>query len=247
MTRLADVRVPAGGFDPTDADARRDPYPYYAWLLRNDPVHRGAHGFWYVSRYDDVRSVLTDHRFTRTGIRDFWQDLVGPGPLTTVVREVILFQDEPGHRRLRDVIGTVLTPAAVRRLEPRINRIVDDVLAVFGPRGEMDVLNDLAYPLALSVVCEVVGLDVGDYPRLRTWSIDIGRTLDRAVGSGELARGHAALVEFGDYLGDLILRGPGRQTSGLLGAMLDGSGNGESQRSPSVLHSCCSSWVWPFE
>lgn len=236
MTRPTGDLVSADGFDPTLADVRRDPYPYYRWLLRDDPVHQGAHGVWYVTRFDDVRSVLTDGRFERAGIRDFWQDLIGPGPLTAVVRDVILFQDDPDHRRLRDVIGAVLTPAALRRLEPRIHRIVDDVLAVFGPRGEMDVINDLAYPLALTVICEILGLDNEDYERLRRWSLDIGRTLDRAIGAAELSRGHTAILEFADYLSELILCRPGEHRAGLLGTMLAGNGgNGRNIRLTEVV------------
>jgi hypothetical protein len=78
-SRRPSRRSPRPG--PTSADVQRDPSPHYHWPHRHDPVHRGAMGLWYLTRYTDVRAVPNDDRFLRAGIRDFWLELVGPGPL----------------------------------------------------------------------------------------------------------------------------------------------------------------------
>ncbi|MFD2351218.1 hypothetical protein ACFSTC_20635 [Nonomuraea ferruginea] len=141
------MTVPIGaGFDPVDPAVLRDPYPYYAWLLRHDPVHRGANGIWYVTRYDDVRTVLGEARFGRAGIRDFWASLVGPGPLSEVLRHTIFFQDDPDHERLRSLIGPAFTPRLIRRMGAEIEQTARDLLRPLRRRGEMDLVERLRLP-----------------------------------------------------------------------------------------------------
>jgi cytochrome P450 len=219
MTRSATCPVPATGFDPTAPEVLRDPYPSYAWLLRNEPVHRGVGELLFVSRYEDVRAVMNDDRFRRDGIRDLWTGLVGTGPLGDVVRHTVLFQDEPDHSRLRGLVAAPFTARAVRELKPEIDRIVGVLLAPAARRGHLDVINDFAYPLALDVIMSVLGLPAEDRDRIRRWSLDIGPTLDLVAGEDEIRRGQAAVVELVDYLDKLIADGrvPG---DGLLGVML---------------------------
>jgi cytochrome P450 len=214
------VAAPATGFDPNDRDVRRDPYPYYHWLLRHDPVHRGAKGVWYVSRYPDVRAVLTDARFGRAGIRDTWKELIGPGLLSRIVGDIILFQDEPDHGRLRDVVGPAFAPGALRGMRPRIAALVAGMLAEPAERGQLDVVAELSYPLALTVVLDVLGLPIADRDEIGAWSRAIGRTLDRGTGPPEIAAGHRAVAEFAEYVEELIRRRRGAPGTDLLGTML---------------------------
>lgn len=215
MSQLAGQPILVVCFDPSDLDVQRDPYPYYRWLLRNDPVHRGANGIWFVSRYDDVRAVLGEDRLVREGIRDFWAHLVGAGPLSGILSRTLLFQDEPDHTRLRTLIMPAFAPRALRALEPEIDRLVEEL--VDPSAGQLDVINDVAYPLALGVISVVLGLPAEDRDRIRAWSLRIGPTLDLAAGAGEIADGQAAMAELTDYLTNLIRvrRGAGD----LLGAL----------------------------
>ncbi|SMC51316.1 cytochrome P450 [Lentzea albidocapillata] len=224
MTQLAGHPIPVACFDPSAPEVQRDPYPYYHWLLRNDPVHRGVNGIWFVSRYDDVRAVLAEDRLVRQGIRDFWSQLVGPGPLSGILSRTLLFQDEPDHSRLRALVMPAFAPRALRSLVPEIDRLVDEL--VDPSAGELDVINDVAYPLALGVISAVLGLPPKDRDLIRAWSLRIGPTLDLAAGPGEIADGQAAMAELTDYLTDLIRvrRGSGD----LLGTLCaDGSASRE--------------------
>ena len=214
------MAVPAGAFDPTDDEVQRDPYPSYRWLLRHDPVHRGADGVWYVSRFADVRKVLNDARFSRAGIREFWKELIGPGLLSRIVGDIILFRDEPDHGRLRAVVGPAFAPVALRRLEPTVARVTDDLVAAAAPRGSLNVVDELAYPLALTVILEILGLSTDDLARIGAWSRAVGRTLDRGVDHLVIARGHRAVAEFAHYVEELVEpRRPGPDDD-LLGVML---------------------------
>lgn len=202
---LADA-VPA--FDPTAAHVRHDPYPSYHRLLRHDPVHRGAQQVWYVSRFADVRAVLGDERFARDGIRRFWTDLVGPGLLSQIVGDIILFRDEPDHGRLRRVVGPAFSPSALRRMEPMIDTTVEDLLRPVRPLGAMDVVTDLAYPLALRAVLTLLGLPADDANVIGRWSRAVGRTLDRGATAEDMRQGHTAIAEFADYVERALARRP---------------------------------------
>lgn len=219
------MTVPIGaGFDPVDPAVLRDPYPYYAWLLRHDPVHRGANGIWYVTRYDDVRTVLGEARFGRAGIRDFWATLVGPGPLSEVLRHTIFFQDDPDHERLRSLIVPAFTPRLIRRMGTEIEQTARDLLRPLRERGEMDLVDDFAYPLALATISTLLGMPARDRDALRAWSVDIAPTLDLLASPEEIARGQAAMGQFAEYLTELIAdrrRSPGDD---LISAMIEATG-----------------------
>jgi cytochrome P450 len=222
------VAIPPAGFTAASPVVQRDPYPYYHWLLRNDPVHRGADGMWYVSRYADVRSVLSDQRFGRAGIRDFWVGLVGPGPLSEILRHTLFFQDSPDHDRLRALLAPAFTPRSVRAMEPMIDDVVDELLAPLVRRGGMDVVNDFAYPLALTVIARVLGIPAADRDRFRSWTMGFSPTLDLAATAAEVERGHAAMGEFVEYLDAFIARSH-PAPDGLLGALV-GAANGSGAR-----------------
>jgi cytochrome P450 len=208
------------GFDPADPAVLRDPYPSYAWLLRNDPVHRGANAIWYVTRYDDVRTVLGEPRFGRAGIRDFWATLVGPGPLSEVLRHTIFFQDDPGHARLRELIGPAFTPRLIRTMQARIEQDTRDLLRPLRAQGRMDVVDDFAYPLALATISTLLGMPAGDRDALRAWSVAIAPTLDLLAGPDEIARGQAAMGQFVAYLTELIRHRRANPGEDLISAMI---------------------------
>ncbi|MFC5818580.1 cytochrome P450 [Nonomuraea harbinensis] len=219
------MTVPIGaGFDPVDPAVLRDPYPYYAWLLRHDPVHRGANGIWYVTRYDDVRTVLGEARFGRAGIRDFWASLVGPGPLSEVLRHTIFFQDDPDHERLRSLIGPAFTPRLIRRMGAEIEQTARDLLRPLRRRGEMDLVDDFAYPLALATISTLLGMPARDRDALRAWSVDIAPTLDLLASPEEIARGQAAMGQFAEYLTELIAERRRNPGDDLISAMIEATG-----------------------
>ncbi len=220
---IAGIEPPATGFDPFTDAVRRDPYPHYHWLLRNDPVHRGAHGMWYVSRYADVRHVMSDTRFGRAGFRTFWSQLVGPGPLSDILAYTVFFQDPPDHTRLRQLIHRAFSPRIVNALDPWIVELVDELLEPVMERGEMDVIYDFAYPLPLTVIAQLLGIPGEDRGQFRDWSLAIGPTIDTAVAPDLIERGQVAMGEFADYMRGLfpaIRRSP---RDDLLSALLQSS------------------------
>lgn len=192
-------------FNPLLAELRVDPHPYYRRLREKDPFHRTWAGDgWVVSRYDDVLEVLTDRtlssderhlrrwptmraRSNRAGIPDPYET-----DLTSMLR-----RDPPDHTRLRGLVGQAFTPRAVLRMKPRIEALVDELLAAFPTHGEIELIRDFAAPLPVTVIAEMLGVPSADRDRFRHWSDEAVKIL----GDSTLDEVRAGLVAFGELGG----------------------------------------------
>jgi cytochrome P450 len=214
---LAEIPPPPGGFNPYTDEVRQDPYPYYRWLLRNDPIHSGAGGMWFVSPYADVKHVMSDARFDRSaGFRATWTQIVGPGPLRDIMGRTIFFADPDDHARLRRLIQRAFAPRITESLAPQIGEIVDQLLESALELGQMDAIAAFAYPLPLIVLARLLGVPAEDREQLREWSLAIGPTVDFGVTPDARDRGNAAMGEFVEYVRELL---PALRQESLLGAL----------------------------
>ncbi|MEU3345423.1 cytochrome P450 [Streptomyces sp. NPDC006700] len=173
------------------AEFRRDPYPLYARMRRESPVHRGAQGIWYLTRYADVERALGDlrlsndrDRMTRAlGARD--GSLRDISRLTARLGRVMSNTDPPEHARLRKLVNRAFTVRRVEALRDRVQAVVDqlvDTALAAGPA--MDVIAALASRLPHSVVCELFGIPDGERERVKEWFRALGRMtedIDKAV------------------------------------------------------------------
>ena len=134
-----------------------------------------------VTRYNDVVTVLRDPRFGRAGFHPMLAAAqpraANPDPLPPSM----LFQDPPDHTRLRALVNKAFTPRVVEAMRPHVQDIVDGLLDRVVPTGTMDIIEDLAYPLPVTVICEMLGVPVSDQASIRQWSADLARSLD-AIG-----------------------------------------------------------------
>jgi cytochrome P450 len=124
-----------------------DPYPFYRELRETDPVHfDDSRGVWMLMRYDDISAVLHDDaRFTAR---------VGEGQPTSM-----LTSDPPQHTRLRSLVNKGFTARRVQSLRPRIEAIVDGLLDGLESSRDIDLIADFAYPLPITVIAELLGVD----------------------------------------------------------------------------------------
>ena len=165
-------------FNPMAPEFVADPYPTYHRLRAEDPVHQSPLGFWVLTRYEDVVSVLRDPRLIKEPIAAFVAARFGlPAPPTGMGLSM-LDRDPPDHTRLRGLVSKAFTPRVIERLRPHIQQIVDGLLdRVEGERG-MDLIEQFAYPLPVIVICEMLGVPVADHERFKGWGLDIARGLD---------------------------------------------------------------------
>ena len=133
-------------YDFFSPETRDNPYPLFDRLRDHDPVYQTDFGYWYVSRYDDVVSLLRDTRLTSgRGVPDSLG--VTDGPLREIMDSWMMALDGPPHRRARALISRAFTPRAVEALRPAIvsaaERLVDELVA----RGGGDLHRLLAFPV----------------------------------------------------------------------------------------------------
>jgi cytochrome P450 len=181
--------VPDNGFfaQVLDPINRADPYPVYA-RLRETPILREEDGTYLVSTYAEIRSLLQDPRVSsedlpklkhaRTGnpIRDFIINPVKDRIIET--HRPLLFRDPPDHAILRRLIMAQFTPERVRAMGGRVNALVADLIGRMRGRDEIDLVGDFAYPLPVTIICELLGIPPGDEQKFQSWSATLAGALD---------------------------------------------------------------------
>lgn len=176
-----------------------DPHPVYAELRALGPVHRvrlpppdAHHETWLVVGYEEARSALADPRLAKDGekigITFLDEELIG---------KYLLVADPPQHTRLRSLIAREFTGRRVAALRPRIQEITGELLDAMLPRGSADLVESLAGPLPLTVICELLGVPRPDRATLRALSTE-------AVAPTSAESEYDAFVRLAAYLGDLI-------------------------------------------
>jgi hypothetical protein len=189
-------------------DIRANPYPFYARLRTQAPVHWDeALGFWVLTRYADVAAAFNDPRFSRAqGLMGGFKRLPEAeqkiaAPVYHTYARSMPYTDPPYHTRLRGLVNKAFTPRVVERLRPYIQKVADELLDAVAAKGRMEAIRDLAYPLPLIVIAEMLGLPVEDRQRFKKWSDDTFAILGVVRHSPELMHGAArSMAEMADYL-----------------------------------------------
>jgi cytochrome P450 len=216
-------------FNPLQREFRRDPYPTYKALQTKDPFHRSRLvGGWVLTRYGDVSAVLRDNRFLADDRKlPFFaknrKRLLDAGVLTAeeAARDAptMLRVDPPNHTRLRGLVNKAFTPRAVESLQPRIEQIVDHLLDAVVEKREMDAIRDLAYPLPVIVIAEMLGIPPEDRAQFKRWSDDVVGDLGTA-NIESTRRAMAASRELRLYLEPILEERRREPKEDLLSALL---------------------------
>jgi cytochrome P450 len=163
-------------FDPRDPRVRRDPYPAYAALRERDPVHHVASArTWFVADHRRCRMVLTDSRFSAAQGQDL-------RARSTPLPATMLSADPPEHSRLRAAASPAFTPAALSAvrgwLEPMVLDAIRGAVDTIRSGHEMDLVGQLAEPLAVRVLGRFLGLGDADLPTFASWGRAVSVNLD---------------------------------------------------------------------
>jgi cytochrome P450 len=225
---------------------RADTYATFAQMREQDPVFcqpgiDGETPIWFVSRYDDAIAVLLDDE---TFVRDPRLALTADqlAAFTSGMPDALAFidnhmlnKDGDDHRRLRRLVTKAFTPRMVERLRPRIQEIADELIDRVEARGEMELVDEFAFPLPITVIAELLGVPVADRQRFREWSDAI---VTPAFSPGDLAGFGEQMQAFVRYLLALFeerRRNPADDLTSALVAVEDGGETlGESELSSMV-------------
>jgi cytochrome P450 len=147
-------------------------YAYYMWLREEVPVCKGkitVINTYLLSRYEDCVNMLKDQRFVRNRTTATGGGrLPFPTPKTIrLIAQNMILEDEPNHRRLRNLVHKAFTPRALARLEQRIDRLTHELLDVAERQSDVDLIPAYALPIPVTVIRELVGVSDEDMPRFR--------------------------------------------------------------------------------
>ena len=158
---------------------KANPYPTYAWMRREIPVHRrdaaGGKSIWFITPYTEVAHCLRDHsRFVkdvRRSLKPAERAQLPPNPeLVNLLSNHMLNLDPPDHLRLRTLVNKAFTSAGIQRMADRIQTLAHDLLDHVQTRGQMDLIEEFAFPLPIIVIAELLGIPPRDRVRFRRWS-----------------------------------------------------------------------------
>jgi unspecific monooxygenase len=226
--------VPDLGFDPWDPAFLADPYPAYAELRARGRVHYfEPTDQWLVPHHADVSALLRDRRLGRTYQHRFTHEEFGrtapppeQEPFHTLNDHGMLDLEPPDHTRIRRLVSKAFTPRTVERLKPYVRGLADELASALADAGGGDLLKDVAEPLPVAVIAEMLGIPESDRAPLRPWSADICGMYELNPSGETAAKAVRASVEFSDYLRELIAarrKEPGEDlVSGLIAAHDEG-------------------------
>jgi cytochrome P450 len=190
-------------FEPYSEGFAANPYAVYAALRERSPVfHSAEFGMTFLARYRDIFRALTDRRLGRAPPEDD-RPARRPPPMPNYdrfVRVNLLETEGETHARLRRLLAPALSPRRIAGLESRAQRIVDELVGRLLPGSEIDFIAEVAEPLPVTMISELLGWPPGERQRLRPWSADIVRLYEKDATESDALRAETACTEFAAML-----------------------------------------------
>jgi cytochrome P450 len=178
-----------------------DPYSIYRDLRATTPtLSLPSWDELIFLRWADSEQILRDPSFSaNTGHRRMAAD-EGVFDLNL---PILLFMDPPDHTRLRGLVSRAFTPRTVEQLRPHVAELVQEMLDDLDPTG-FDLVKALAYPLPVTVICELLGVPVADRHLFGPWSSALARLLDGDIDESAMNAGLEAALYLISYLNELF-------------------------------------------
>jgi cytochrome P450 family 142 subfamily A polypeptide 1 len=167
-----------------------DPHPHFRWMREHAPVYQDESGVWGLTRYDDVLAVSRRP--------DVFCSRESSRPDAPAMPSMINM-DDPAHVRRRGLVNRGFTPRRVADHEPKVRTICADLIARVAPRGECDFVRDIAAPLPMIVIGDLLGVAPEDRDDLLRWSDDMVTATNAAAPPEVALRAMAAFEEYTAY------------------------------------------------
>jgi cytochrome P450 len=243
------VEAEAAVFNPFEPGFRVDPYPAYARLRAEAPVLQAGFGSVVVSRYDDCVALARDPRLTvdarktdqyRMAVE---RGIIDPDQEALMRTPPFLVLDPPDHTRLRGLVSKAFTPRVVEGMRSHVEEVVGERLDCVVEQGSFELVEDLAYALPVTVICEMLGVPATDQEVFKDWSRELSRGLDPLNPEAYLVpelveQRRAAGNAFIDYFRALIVERRQRPADDLLSALLAAEEAGQSLTEDELLSTC---------
>lgn len=227
-----------------------NPYPAYHVIRKLDPVHwSDSWQSWFVSRYQDVASLMKDNRLSVAQVAKFSQRLVGEGDMDLArehlkkiegwLASFLLFTDPPAHTRLRSLITKAFTPRSVELQAPVVQQRVDRLLEPLQSGQVVDLMEALCVPLPVMTIADFLGSRPQDYRELAGWSHDLASFLgNESLSPTMVARSLASLEGMAGYFQGLMQERRRQPEEDLMSRLLQAQHEGSTLQESEILSMC---------
>ena len=209
------------------------PFAAYQTLLRDAPVFFDrTGGFWVITRYEDIRRILTDPtRFSSGATVELARAAVDPARAASVRRiyetegwiptATLSLLDNPRHKEIRTIFQHALRAGKIRELEPRVVATADELVEAFLADGRCDVVRQLCVPLPLLTICSQVGVPIDDVWRIKRWTDAWMRRFSMMQSAEEEEQSVRLEIEFQHYFVEIVRDLRRSPNDSLLGDLVD--------------------------
>ena len=205
-----------------------DPAPLYAWMRANAPVYWDEAGqVWGVASYADLKAVSKDP-ITYSNAGGIRPD---SGPLPMMID-----MDDPDHWRRRKLVNRGFTPKRVRDSADKIRAVCDQIIDKVAERGECDFVHDIAAPLPMILIGDVLGVAPEDRDDLLRWSDDMVKSQSGSATDEMYVKAGAAFGEYCEYATDVIAKRTAEPTDDLMSVLVHAEVDGDRLSELDVLH-----------
>ena len=219
-----------------------DPYSVLAELRAQSPVHKNTDGTFVLTCYADIVQTYRDPMIWSSDKRATFKPKFGNTPLFEHHTNSIVFIDPPNHTRIRRLFQSAFTRKALAAFVPRITSLVDEYLNRLEDQGQMEVVEEFSFRLPIEVVCDLLGVPRQDREFIRGWANAILTALEPTLVQKQLDDGNQAVVDFKQYLRDLIAYRRAHphdaQDTEVLTILADAEADGKRLTEIELLHQC---------
>ena len=225
-------------FDPRSPAFRANPYPFYDMLRAFAPIfYWQPWGMWFLTTHEDCHALLRDDRFGHLPLsvaaappsqRALWQ----------MQTNWLLTMNPPDHTRLRGLVQKAFTPRAVAQLRATIQRLTDALIDRMAEKEQVDVIADLAYPLPVAVICEMLGVPLADQGLFHAWSAALVRSLDLTDEPAVYNRASVAAAEMTAYFDALLAERRAQPQTDILSALVAAEEAGDRLTTEELFGTC---------
>jgi cytochrome P450 len=231
------------------SETKADPYPLYAEMRRRGLV-RSSLGSWATASHETVASILRDRRFSSSPVhmRGYRPPAYPAGdPRAGLPDADMLIMDPPDHTRLRRLVSSAFTPRAIAELEARIRDVTDRLLETADATAGFDLIDTLAFPLPLTMICHLLGVPAEDQASFRVWGRDVASTLEPQRHPTSETQTRSSELALTAYLQELVRKRRADPDDSLLSALIAAEEEGDRLSSAELVSTALLLLIAGFE